>query len=370
MFHWNASSTSWPSSLPVEVADLGEQRLLRLVDVLDEVDDAAGVLVRDLLLVVVGAFIAEADLEALVEERHHLEPFEDRLRAELDGLEDVGSGQNVTVVPVRPAGRRRRPRSFVFGCRRRGTPCGGACRRDRPRRRGASKRVDHRHADAVQSAGDLVAVAAELSAAVKLRERDLDTGQLVLAVDVDRDASAVVDDLAAAVGLQRDVDARCEPRHGLVDRVVDNLPNEVVQPGRAGAADVHAGPLADRFEAFEDLHVPGPVRASSLRQDAPFQGVDRQVLPWGLSREFAGQPTGSRWLESLPAGCDSEGAPGAAKAQGIRGRSSLSNADVDTGHDTLTELCCEPSQQARLLVAKSGRPTRFVDDDEEASAVE
>ena len=34
---------------PVEVADLGEQRFLRLVDVLDEVDDAAGVLVGDVL---------------------------------------------------------------------------------------------------------------------------------------------------------------------------------------------------------------------------------------------------------------------------------------------------------------------------------
>ena len=33
----------------VEVADLGEQRLLRLVDVLDEVDDAAGVAVGDVL---------------------------------------------------------------------------------------------------------------------------------------------------------------------------------------------------------------------------------------------------------------------------------------------------------------------------------
>ena len=95
--------------------------------------------------------------------------------------------------------------------------------------------------------------------------------------------------------------------HGLVDRVVDDLPDAVVQPGRTGAADVHAGPFPDRFEAFEDLHVPGPVGATSLRQHAPFQGVDRQVLPWGLSREFAGQPTGITMASSLPAGCDSEG---------------------------------------------------------------
>ena len=40
--------------------------------------------------------------------------------------------------------------------------------------------------------------------------------------------------------------------HRLVDGVVEDLPDEVVQPDGADAADVHAGALADGLEAFED----------------------------------------------------------------------------------------------------------------------
>ena len=46
----------------------------------------------DLLRVVLRALVGEADLEALVEERHHLQPLEDRAGRELDGLEDGGVG--------------------------------------------------------------------------------------------------------------------------------------------------------------------------------------------------------------------------------------------------------------------------------------
>ena len=52
----------------------------------DEVDDAAGVAVDDRLLLVVGALVLEADLEALVEERHHLQALEHGGGPELGAL--------------------------------------------------------------------------------------------------------------------------------------------------------------------------------------------------------------------------------------------------------------------------------------------
>ena len=82
----------------------------------------------------------------------------------------------------------------------------------------------------------------------------------MLRVLVDGDAAAVVaDGDARAVLVQRDVDLVGVAVHGLVDGVVDDLPDEVVQAGRAGAADVHARALADRLEAFEDGDVFGGV---------------------------------------------------------------------------------------------------------------
>src|SRR5262245_49008045 len=40
--------------------------------------------------------------------------------------------------------------------------------------------------------------------------------------------------------------------HRFVDGVVENLPDEVMKPGRADAADIHAGPFANGLEALEN----------------------------------------------------------------------------------------------------------------------
>ena len=42
---------------------------------------------------------------------------------------------------------------------------------------------------------------------------------------------------------------------GLVDRVVDDLPEAVHEAALVGRADVHAGALAHGLEALEDLEV-------------------------------------------------------------------------------------------------------------------
>ena len=153
---------------------------------LDEVDDAAGVLVRDRLLACSGRSSCEADLEALVEERHHLEALEQGAGQELEPpRRRSGSGQNVTVVPCAAARAcRRRPSSLPCGL----PPLANSMRWRLPSRSTSTieplgQRVDDRDADAVQAAGDLVALAAELAAGVEHGEHDLGRGlALVLAV--------------------------------------------------------------------------------------------------------------------------------------------------------------------------------------------
>ena len=134
----------------------------------------------------------------------------------------------------------------------------------------ARQRVDHRHADAVQAAGDLVALAAELPARVQHGQDDLGRGlALVLGVVVDRDAASVVGHAAAAVGEQGDVDAGAVARHRLVDGVVDDLVDEVVEAGRTGGSDVHPGPLPDRFETLENGDVLGGIRHARVPRSDP-----------------------------------------------------------------------------------------------------
>ena len=259
--------------LVVEVADPGEQRGLGGVDVLDEVDDAARVLVGDGLVVVVGPLVLESDLQGLVEEGHHLEALEHGAGHELGGLEEA---------PVRPEGDG--GARAAAGCVADDLELGllgaafgeldlvalaVAVDLDHDLLRHG---VDHGHAHAVEAAGHLVAVAAEFAAAAQLGERDLDAAQLELGVDVGGDAAAVVDHAAAAVGQEGDVDPVAVAGHGLVDRVVDHLPDEVVETGDAGATDVHARALAHVREPLEDGHVTSGVGLLRGRHSAAFQG--------------------------------------------------------------------------------------------------
>ena len=128
-----------------------------------------------------------------------------------------------------------------------------------------AERIDDRQADAVQAAGHLVAaVVAELAAGVQDGEHHLD-GRAALLLHVgDGDAAPVVDDGDGAVGVDRDVDARAVAGQRLVDRVVDDLVDEVVQAAQARRADVHARALAHGLEALEDGDVLGVVSGRSL----------------------------------------------------------------------------------------------------------
>jgi hypothetical protein len=117
-----------------------------------------------------------------------------------------------------------------------------------------AERVDDRHADAVEAAGDLVGLVVELAAGVQHREDD-DRGVDDLAADLHRagrDAAAVVLDRDRVVGVDDDLDRVAMAGEGLVDRVVDDLEDHLVEARAvAGVADVHARPLAHGFEALE-----------------------------------------------------------------------------------------------------------------------
>ena len=75
----------------------------------------------------------------------------------------------------------------------------------------ARQRVDHRDADAVQAAGDLVGILVEFSAGMQLGHDDLGGGDAFALVDVGRDAAAVVVHGHRAVGVERDHDSVAKP---------------------------------------------------------------------------------------------------------------------------------------------------------------
>ena len=115
----------------------------------------------------------------------------------------------------------------------------------------------------MQAARHLVAVVVELAAGVKHGQHHL-SGGLAADVLVDGDSSTVVGNGDRAVDMNRDVDFVTESGQRLVDRVVDDLVDQVMQASGSGRADIHRRPLPDGFEALENLDLVGAVIAAAV----------------------------------------------------------------------------------------------------------
>ena len=263
-----------------EVDDLVVDRvgLLRRIEVLDVVAQAVlvavghgavgrGPLARGLvvpgdLVALIGgelALVGQGNAQALVEEGHLLEALAQRLEVEFDGFEDRG----IRVEDLRGA-------RFVgfFAPNEFGDGTAAIGKRHAPhvalsadlRVHAGGQGVDDGDADAVQAARHGVSAAAELASGVQDGHDDLDRRLVLRGVFVNGDATTVVDDLDAAVRLNRDLDVVGVAGQRLVNGVVDNLVHQVVQAAFAGGSDVHARALAHGFQALEDGDVRCAVR--------------------------------------------------------------------------------------------------------------
>ena len=253
-------------ALAGEEDDLAVDGVLVLVQVGDEVLDPA--LVLELGGVALAALVDDRDPQSAREEGGLAQALLERVEVEVERLEDVRVRKERDGGPGDPvAGQLLALLQARSGERRASTPATSRSRRGGSRRRRLfGQRVDDRHADAVQAAGDLVATAvAELAAGVEHGEHDLDRRPALLLVHRDGNPAPVVDDGHRVVGVDRDGDLGAVAGEGLVDGVVDDLVDEVVQTHHAGRADVHARALADGLEAFEDRDVLCVVAGVGLR---------------------------------------------------------------------------------------------------------
>jgi hypothetical protein len=114
------------------------------------------------------------------------------------------------------------------------------------------KGVYHGCTYAMETAGDLVALAAELTSGMEDCHDSFQSGNLRAFVNVYGDAAAIVYDAHAVVGEEGDLDVIGKATHSLVTGVVEDLGNEVVEAIGTSGTDVHAGTLPDRFQALED----------------------------------------------------------------------------------------------------------------------
>ena len=117
---------------------------------------------------------------------------------------------------------------------------------------GFRQRVDDRDADAVETTRDLVAVVVELAAGVEHGQHDFGGGSATRML-VDRNAAAVVDHRHGIIDVERDVDLIAVAGQRFVDRIVDDLVDQVMEARRTGRTDVHRRPFANSLQPLEDF---------------------------------------------------------------------------------------------------------------------
>ena len=125
--------------------------------------------------------------------------------------------------------------------------------------------VHHGDAHAVQAARDRVAAASELAAGMQLGHDHLDAALALAWHLVHRDATAVVVHPDAVVGQDGDFNVVSVPGQSLVDRVVDDLVDQMMQAPGARRTDVHAGTDADRLQPLQHLQIAGVIMLGGER---------------------------------------------------------------------------------------------------------
>jgi len=214
--------------------------------------------------VVAQAALVEPGLDItglLVAQRHRHAGHQHRLAAQQVHQLAAGQFGTLEILRIRPDPHRRALAAIARGDRPHHqrldhVAAGKRQRRDllvatdlhlQPRR----QRIGHAHAHAVQAAREAVGAPrplVELATRVQPREDDLDHRHLLLGMQAEGDAAAVVLDADRAVGVQRDGDALAVTGQRLVGGVVDRFLHDVQR--RVGAG-VHARALLDGLEALE-----------------------------------------------------------------------------------------------------------------------
>ena len=107
----------------------------------------------------------------------------------------------------------------------------------------------------MQTTRDFVATVAKFAAGVQLRKDQLECRDALLGVDVNGDAAAIIGDRDDLVVVHDGANRRAASSQRLIDRVVDYLPEQVVQRATIGAADVHARAHAHRLKTLEHTNI-------------------------------------------------------------------------------------------------------------------
>src|SRR5262249_10198595 len=239
-----------PVLLALEEEHLGMDRCLVLVQVLDELDDAA--LVEEAVAALV-ALILDRDLEALVQEGQLAQAIGQGVERERGLLEDLPvrlEAHDRAVLRRLLASPQLALRHAVLVALRPDVAASADLDLEP-----LAQSVDDRDSDAMQPAGHLIGRVFELASGVQHGQDDLGRRAPAFLVNVYGNPAPVIADRTGPVAVQDDLEAVTIAGQRLVHGVVDCFIAQMMESISAGVADVHRRALADGLQALEHLDV-------------------------------------------------------------------------------------------------------------------
>src|SRR5439155_27297361 len=207
-----------------EIDHLVVEQCFVLVKVLDERDDAAGIVKLVLLF---RPLVFDGDEYAFVQESRFAQPLGEDIKAEFRCLENVRVRLEIhsCSAAIGMAGHLKRSggrTSFVaLNVDLTATP--------NLQIHPFGKRIDDRDTNSVQSTGDFVRLVIKLAAGVQLRHNDLGCGFAFLGHHFGGDTTPVVNDRNGIIDVNNDVNFGTKPGQSLVYGVSDDIVDKVVQ---------------------------------------------------------------------------------------------------------------------------------------------
>ena len=127
------------------------------------------------------------------------------------------------------------------------------------------KRINHAHTNAVQTAGNLVTAAAKLPARVEHRHNNFQRRLVHLRMHIHRNPAPFVAHRDRIVFFNGHLNDLAIARQRFVDRVVDDLVDEMVQPSAVRRTNVHPRTHTHRLQPFEHFDLLASVLGFNLR---------------------------------------------------------------------------------------------------------
>ena len=114
---------------------------------------------------------------------------------------------------------------------------------------------NNRNTDAVQPSRNRIRLIIKLTSSMQLRNNNFHRRSFVNRMKIDRHPPTVVANRHRAILINPNINHRTNSRHVLINGIIHNLINKMMKPILISRTNIHARPLSNRLETFQNSNI-------------------------------------------------------------------------------------------------------------------